>query len=216
MSEQNTERTSDRAMALGLLKKLNGPTLWFFFISLFLSFFIKNQGLFSAEFNSDLLRTLAFEISSPFELGGACIFTSFFVHFSFTHLLTNYAFLLPAGIYLENKFGSRRYIVFLILSHVFVLFAQVAMKELDIYVGASNAIEAAFSGSPRFLLGASAVAFSVTAMALLKAKIYVVYVLVMAVYAYLVFTDQSNLVSHVSHILGWAFGSVAYLNLRSK
>ena len=48
-----------------------------------------------------------------------------------------------------------------------------------------------FRGSPRFLLGASAVAFSVTAMALLKAKIYVVYVLVMAVYAYLVFTDQS-------------------------
>jgi hypothetical protein len=97
------------------------------------------------------------------------------------------------------------------LAQCFTLYAQVLIVSFNVNLGVISGEEVALEPGVRYLLGASAVAFAATSAALLHAKKAIIYISVLVAYGYVMLSDQSTLVSHTSHLLGWVFGSLAYI-----
>ena len=202
---------SDRSIAFQLLRSVYGVTLWLFILSVITIFFIKNNGLFSAEFGSDFLRALSFNIYDPFRLAGLTILTSFFVHQSLSHILGNYFFLMPAGLYIEKNIGVKKYLVFLFSVHCFVLLTDAfwiqIIGEGEIKAGSDLGSLAA----GKYLLGASSVAIATVSFGLLNAGRKIIYTLFILLLLFSMFAFDDNLaVSHFSHFLGFVFGTIYY------
>ena len=201
---------TDKAMAYEFIKKLNGLTLWLLIASAVAGFFIKNQGLFSAEFGSGLLRELSFDLTRPERMGGLTLLTSFFVHFNLPHLLGNFMVLLPFGAYLERTYSKKQFAMILAASHIFVLGCQWVLFNFTLKVGAINGNEVQQVDGGRYLLGASAAAYAVLVLALLKFgrfKLLGFLVIIMSFYS---LSDPSFFKSHLSHAFGVIFGLIFF------
>lgn len=203
-------------MAFEKLGQLNGVTLWLFLLSVVFGFFIKNQGLFAADFGSDLLRFFSFDLAKPFSLSGLTILSSFFVHLNLPHLLGNYAVILPVGIYLEKKLSKKFLLLFIFSSHILVLVCQLLIYSWFGGVGDVNGLEISIDGGTRYLLGSSAVGFSLLSLTLLRLKKLNFYFFFLFGYsAYAVFA-ASHFNSHIPHLIGWFIGSLIFYSFRRR
>jgi membrane associated rhomboid family serine protease len=203
-------------MALEKIAEIHGVTLWLFIASLMFGFFVKNQGLFSAEFGSDLLRYFSFDLTKPFRMAGLTLVSSFFVHFTLPHLMSNYLIILPAGVYLE-KHKSRTYaLIFILLVHFMVLLAELLMFKTLGGVGAINGAEVSLNQETRFMLGSSGVAFALLSFFLLNSKKIFIYLIVLIAYSTYVLVSKDNSSSYLPHLFGWILGSLIYVYENKK
>lgn len=203
---------SDRGLALTYLKKLNALVVWFFGVSLVFGFFVNNQAIFSANFESDLLRFFSVDMTNISSKYFLTYLTSFFVHADLSHLLANYLVLIPAGVVVQGKLGLVRTFGVAALGHGVGILAQLSMYHWLISASALT--------SPRqasYLLGASSVAFCFVALALLMHRKYILYGTILIGYvAYsLIYVDPSS--GFYAHLASYVLATILqrYIKLKS-
>lgn len=192
------EISTDNQLARAYLGRLNRLSVFLSLAVLVVFFIGREEGLFGLSHSYSLKTLLAFDVTNPWRFYGLTSLSSFFVHAGSKHLLSNVFWLALLGFWLENKIGSKKFLLLLMSGHAWGLFISYW------YLVQQGVVD-----NQRFVLGSSGAVLCLIGFGVFSIRRFFCYVFAMALLIAIILpalTHGSSVLSILNHIAPYFWG----------